>query len=98
MIDLIFNFPVEADFNAQDTDGAIRLYQPLRSALDLKEIFFTPLAGKHIWLTDGDVEVVAQLELRNEAWVALPVSQFKNVDAEQAYYVENVSKNKDNEN
>ncbi len=87
MIDKIIKIPILADFNAQDEDGAIRMFDNLLSALDGKKINFLPKLNEEILLTDGDVEVKAVLKLRDQILVAIPIGKFKDVDNASDYHV-----------
>lgn len=89
MEELIIGEPIEADFNAQDTDGAVRLYLPLRLATTGKKIQLALVEQKKMWLTDGEVEVVGTISHRGNFWVVLPSESYKDVTEAASYYIKN---------
>jgi len=58
-----------ADFNAQDADGAVRL----NTQGSQRSLQATPsCAGEHVYLSDGEIRVVALLRARGAILVAIP--------------------------
>ena len=89
MAKLIIKATIEADFNAQDVDGAVRLYFPLRLATSGNEIELELQESEKIWLTDGDVEVVGTLMKRGEFWVVLPSEKYQQVNENAPHHIKN---------
>ncbi len=86
-------WPIYADFNAQDEDGSIRLFSP-HPTLDLRKYIDIPkIEGEKIWISDGEIEMIGTLTLRDGIWVAVPGKEgVKYVDESSSYYVKKLKK------
>jgi hypothetical protein len=81
------NIAILADFNSQDEDGAIRMFDNLWSAIDRSELPIVPKEDMEVLLTDGDVEIRGRLKFRDKIWVAIPITEFKNVEKTSEYHI-----------
>lgn len=73
--------PIYADFGNADEDGAIRLITNGTLA-DLDKMHISLEEGQKVWLSDGDVEVRAEVKRRGNIWVAVPYEKYKNTNQE----------------
>jgi ribosomal protein L32 len=85
------NWPIYADFNAMDEDGAIRLFSPHPTMDSRKKIVIPENKGRRIWISDGEVETIGKLNFRNGIWVAVPVRDtLKEIDEKATYSKKNL--------
>lgn len=62
--------PISVDFNNADIDGAIRL--TTSATLEaINEQNLNLVEGEKIWITDGEIEEIGTLALREGAWVSI---------------------------
>ena len=82
--------PLEVDFNNTEEDGAVRLHLP-STVKSLEGQNLQLDEGMQVWMTDGDVEVLGKVMRREDIWVALPCTEYKNVEISASYHVNNDS-------
>lgn len=88
------NWPLLADFNNRDEEGAVRSIFPFTN-LKFADVHFEPKTGQKIWLSDGDVELKGTLELKNGNWVVVPDEEgFSDVDKDAPYNTNSLSLNR----
>lgn len=85
-------WPIYADFNAQDEDGSIRLFNP-HPTMDLrKKINIPMIEGDKIWISDGELEMIGTIISRDGIWISIPNEEgIKYVNEKASYYIKNIT-------